>query len=522
MIKQFSLFFFHLVFLASLSAHPSWGIVVDPDENIYFVDVMHNGDGTLWRIAPHYQKLEAVFTKFHAHQMIMDQSGQIWIAQAIWRSGEIEGEGYNFLYRFSPETNNLDTVVFTEDWDEFYGGSFTMSADSRSAYFQMNEQVQVKPLEGGKTHPLLNHKFGRINTLATGPDGTLWITDKRHKGGTLFRWSSTTGLEEYATELLPDNPADPIFEEERHQLLYGIGFSVSGNPLITDNSQRCIQEILPGNKKKRVFQSEKNWHPVGVYERNERYYVMETGWSKKGHLGPRISILNASFQLEKRLEIEFFPFSPKSEGEPGRIQLVHPTKKQSKGQTAPTSINSSGRSIQQDSLPPCEWCGALEAPENVRWKTRLASPDEPGEPLFISGTVFLPDGTTPARDVILYVYHTNTKGIYEKKGNEKGNGQRHGHLRGWMKTDNQGRYAFKTIRPAPYPSRNEPAHIHITYLQPGGKENWLYSFLFKGDPLISKKDKKTDDRTGGFSNIISLQKDQEGVWVGSRNLILPE
>lgn len=81
-------------------------------------------------------------------------------------------------------------------------------------------------------------------------------------------------------------------------------------------------------------------------------------------------------------------------------------------------------------LPSCEWRGADEAPDSLSWQISIAPPDEPGDSLIVTGTVYRPDGRTPAPGVILYVYHTNAQGIYPKKGDETGNGRRHGYLRG--------------------------------------------------------------------------------------------
>jgi protocatechuate 3,4-dioxygenase beta subunit len=62
-----------------------------------------------------------------------------------------------------------------------------------------------------------------------------------------------------------------------------------------------------------------------------------------------------------------------------------------------------------DALPSCEWCGATEAPKELSWHTRIAASKEAGEPLAISGTVYAPDGATPASDVVLYLYHIMLK-----------------------------------------------------------------------------------------------------------------
>ncbi len=166
------------------------------------------------------------------------------------------------------------------------------------------------------------------------------------------------------------------------------------------------------------------------------------------------------------------------------------------------------------------WSGAFEAPANVSWRTIIPPQGEPGEKLIISGTVYLPDRRTPAKDVTVYVYHTNNKGVYPKKGNEKGNGKYHGYLRGWMKTDANGMYEFETIRPAPYQTHDgEPAHIHYTIEAADYPEYWLTGLWFSDDPRVTAYKDKIE-RDGGFSNITTLSLDENNVLRGTRNIML--
>ena len=169
----------------------------------------------------------------------------------------------------------------------------------------------------------------------------------------------------------------------------------------------------------------------------------------------------------------------------------------------------------------CNWCGTSEAPENISWKTVIPPEGELGEKLIISGTIYLPDGKTPAKGIVVYIHHTNNEGIYPKKGDEKGNGQYHGYLRGWMKTDSNGKYEFETIRPAPYHSHGgEPAHIHYNIQGSDYPEYWLTAIWFSDDPRITDEYKKSVQRSGGFSNIITLTKDDNNILRGTRNIIL--
>ena len=169
----------------------------------------------------------------------------------------------------------------------------------------------------------------------------------------------------------------------------------------------------------------------------------------------------------------------------------------------------------------CNWCGTSEAPEVVLWQTIIPPEGEQGERLIISGTVYLPDGSTPAEGVLIYVHHTNIQGVYPKRGNEKGNGNFHGYLRGWMKTDSLGRYKFETIRPAPYQTHGgEPAHIHYNIEGPDHPEYWLTALWFEDDPRVTEDYLRSVKRNGGFSNVTSLRKDENGILRGIRNIIL--
>src|SRR5687767_5734629 len=88
----------------------------------------------------------------------------------------------------------------------------------------------------------------------------------------------------------------------------------------------------------------------------------------------------------------------------------------------------------------------------------LVTPDEPGPRIRVSGTVLAPDGK-PARNVRLFLYHTDAAGYYSRPRNNP----RESRIRGSVHTDAQGRYEFNTIMPARYAEVRDqpPAHIHV-------------------------------------------------------------
>lgn len=168
---------------------------------------------------------------------------------------------------------------------------------------------------------------------------------------------------------------------------------------------------------------------------------------------------------------------------------------------------------------PCEGCEAIYEYGNKNLTSVDTLPDfnEEGPKLKITGTIYHKDGKTPAKGVILYIYHTDQRGIYATRGGETGWGKRHGYIRGWIKTGDDGRYTFYTLRPGIYPNRSTPAHIHPTIKEPGINEYYIESYHFSDDPLLQKNEE--DKLPRGGSGILVLQKEND-ILVGHRDIIL--
>jgi len=143
----------------------------------------------------------------------------------------------------------------------------------------------------------------------------------------------------------------------------------------------------------------------------------------------------------------------------------------------------------------------------------------------ITCIVYQLDGKTPAPDVLLYYYQTNTAGRYVHKPEEPRSmapnelGQTHGYIRGWVKTDAAGKYFIYTVRPGIYPTRDAPAHVHFTVKEPNDiKEYYIDDVIFDDDTLLNASARsKLENRCG--SGILRLTRKGE-IYIGERNLIL--
>lgn len=169
----------------------------------------------------------------------------------------------------------------------------------------------------------------------------------------------------------------------------------------------------------------------------------------------------------------------------------------------------------------CEGCEAIhESPMAFdKLKSVVTLPDfsDAGPQIEISGIVYQRDGMTPAKDVVIYVYHTDQTGVYPSKGNETGWGKRHGYIRGWVKTDKNGFYQIYTLRPAAYPNRKDPAHIHITIKEPDKNEYYIDEYLFADDPLLPTK--RGANPRGG-DGVVKLVDTEKNISHATRHIIL--
>jgi protocatechuate 3,4-dioxygenase beta subunit len=103
-------------------------------------------------------------------------------------------------------------------------------------------------------------------------------------------------------------------------------------------------------------------------------------------------------------------------------------------------------------------------PSNLGAKARIAPASEPGDPLIVHGQ--LRDlGGAAAAGAIVFAYHTDRGGLYD----EPSKGPHSWRLRGWARTDADGRFTFETMRPGAYPGGNIPPHVHFTAFLPDGR-----------------------------------------------------
>jgi protocatechuate 3,4-dioxygenase beta subunit len=128
-------------------------------------------------------------------------------------------------------------------------------------------------------------------------------------------------------------------------------------------------------------------------------------------------------------------------------------------------------------------------PTNDADLTRQSSGEPIGERIVVSGRVIDEDGK-PVRNSLVEVWQCNAAGRYfHAKDQHDAPLDPHFPGLGKMLTDDEGRYRFVTIKPAPYPWKNHfnawrPAHIHFSLFGNAYAQRLITQMYFPGDPLI--------------------------------------
>ncbi len=139
------------------------------------------------------------------------------------------------------------------------------------------------------------------------------------------------------------------------------------------------------------------------------------------------------------------------------------------------------------------------APKDAPSVADVAPASEPGSRLEVSGVVYASDGKTPVASASVYVYQTDARGYYRP---DDAMGNRDPRLKALLRTDGQGRYSYRTIRPGSYPNSRVPQHIHYE-VTAEGQGTRIFEIVFEDDPFMTAKMRQDAAQPG---SIYALQR----------------
>jgi hypothetical protein len=283
------LLFAALALTAAASAHPSSGIVVDEQGQVYFQDIVGHA---VWKI-----DAQGKLTKFH------DKLGGHWMA--LDKNGSFARANVTPFKRITP-FGEKPTLLVAEG-----GAPIAVNADGNLYYGLVREGrevtrglTRISP-DGKRTlfAPELKSTLERLDQgvfgLATGPNGSLYVSSwdaifKVNPDGTV------------ATVVHPivvkDCDADPADHKPTNRLPYLRGLAVDATGTVYAAATSChrVLKIAPDGKVESILGAERPWSPTGVALHAGAVYVLEytnanggpdEGWS------PRVRKLDRNGQV---------------------------------------------------------------------------------------------------------------------------------------------------------------------------------------------------------------------------------
>jgi catechol 1,2-dioxygenase len=151
--------------------------------------------------------------------------------------------------------------------------------------------------------------------------------------------------------------------------------------------------------------------------------------------------------------------------------------------------------------------------DNPPHRAQLVTPEEPGRRLLIEGYVYASDCETPLSGAVVDIWHADDAGDYDNTSDAF-------RMRGQMTTNEDGYYAFTSIRPGRYLNGNtyRPEHIHyrVTY-ETGGSDtvSLITQLYFENDPFLETDPWAVPERT------IALEDENTENFSGRFDVVLP-
>lgn len=264
-------------------AHPSWGIVVDRSNQIYFSDLE-----TIWKI-----DAQGKLTVFragvggrHIHELAMDEDGNLYGGELSYEPGT--GRYLNALWKMTPEGVFAYTLAPTYTppkgmsiWRDRDGGMYSALWKSNSEH----ELLLLKRTTDGKITTVFGSKetadelrqvvLYSVGGMTFGADGSLYVAD----GANVRKVEMNGVVTTLARNLAPDNSSNNPAGKSATTHLLGIAVDAEGSVFVADNDNRRVLKIALDGKVTTLIRAEQPWSPSGVAFRGGTLYILENGFT---------------------------------------------------------------------------------------------------------------------------------------------------------------------------------------------------------------------------------------------------
>lgn len=222
-----------LLLAFSASAHPSAGLVIAPNGDVFYSDLER-----VWRVTPNGQKSVAI-PNVHAHELALED-GALLGEDNHW----LGGDRYRHrIFRRAPDGGVTDVVPWTNGFWQRYG----LTRDAAGARYW----IECTPARRCTIRK--RDRAGRVsNVVTSGPLN--WILAARagevyYVDGTELRRATGTKVERVAA-IGPQ--------------LMGLARDAAGNVYVAAYANREVVRVAPNGTKRVIARSTAPWAPSGV------------------------------------------------------------------------------------------------------------------------------------------------------------------------------------------------------------------------------------------------------------------
>lgn len=264
MKKLISLFFSCFLFIATISAHPGIGIVMDNDGNVFYTDLTH-----VWKISPEGTRTIAV-KNVHTHELYLDSNGDLYGSHE-WYEGEATDKWGNYVWCLRKD-GVFEKVI--PDVEGFLDNTTLIRDAEGNSYWSKksgNGEVLMKQTLNGSNYKLSEHLFTDIRWIHYSKiDNHIYVVDQL-----AVKKITPSGIVLILADDLKEDK--PSFEgvADRHYL-FGIWTSSNNNVYIASYGASKVKKISAAGKVSTIFVSEEGWSPCGgMIDKNGIMWIME-------------------------------------------------------------------------------------------------------------------------------------------------------------------------------------------------------------------------------------------------------
>jgi sugar lactone lactonase YvrE len=276
------------------SAHPSWGIAVDNQGQVYVSDLE-----TIWKIDARGRQtvFRAGVSGRHIHEFTMDEDGNLYgeelsyepstqrYTTALWRMTPAG----DFSYVLAPTSNPPKGMSIRKDRNgNTYVAQWNNNTGQQAFLLKRTPNGDVttligNPKNGDEYRQVVLYNLGG---MAFGPDGSLFLTDRANIHKVTLAGEVTTVARNIAAERSADQKG-----QSSNTSLMGLTLDPAGNVYAADFGNHRLLKITPGGGIETLLRAEEPWSPTGVTFKNGELYILESG---KAPQHPRVRKLSSS------------------------------------------------------------------------------------------------------------------------------------------------------------------------------------------------------------------------------------